>query len=101
MSNNMSVEEQISRLRDLRENLYDFSLFLQGKMDDVYQHIKNLGKDDMLCERIESYRINYFMPLDSEVRHTIDDLDHHIEYIDRLIDLVRPDIFIDEKGQLY
>lgn len=88
MSKKMSIEEQINSLRDLRENLYDFRCYLLGKRDDMYQHIKNLEKDDMLCEIIEPYRINYFMPLDSEVQHTVEDLDHHLEYIDRLIDMM-------------
>ena len=88
MSKKMSIEEQINSLRDLRENHYDFRYYLLGKRDDMYQHIKNLEKDDMLCEIIEPYRINYFMPLDSEVQHTVEDLDHHVEYIDRLIDMM-------------
>lgn len=101
MSKNMSIEEQIRSLIGLRENLYDFRSEIQIKMDDLSQQVDHLEKDDVFCEIMEPYRTNYCTPLGDEVQHVIEDLDHHLEYIDRLIDLVRPDIFIDEKGQLY
>lgn len=97
MSKIMSIEEQINSLRDLRENLYDFRSEIQIKMDDLSLQVDHLEKDDVFREIMAPYRTNYYTPLGNEVQHVIEDLNHHLEYIDRLIELVRPDIFIDEK----
>lgn len=97
----MSIEEKINNLRDLQENLYNFRSELQFKKKDLSQQIDHLEKDDVLSETIELYRANQFTSLNKQVQHIVEDLYYHLEYIDRLIDYYRPDIFIDEKGKLY
>lgn len=90
-------------LRSYRDKLYDFDRDIQRMIYDLQDEVNNLVKEGAIPdEAMEKYMKSFFNPLEDEVKSVVTKIVwNNIEYIDRLIDFVRPDIFIDEKGQLY
>ena len=93
----------VDDLRLYRDKLHDFDREIQRMMCDLQDEVNNLVKEGAIPdEAMEKYLKSFYAPLENEVKSVVTkNVWNNIEYIDRLIDFVRPDIFIDEKRKLY
>lgn len=92
----------VDDLGSYRDKLHDFDRDIQRMMCDLQDEVNNLVEEGAIPdEAMEKYLKSFFNPLEDEVKSVVKNVWNNIDYIDRLIDFVRPDIFIDEKRKLY
>lgn len=85
--NEMSLEQQISCMQEMRSKLADFCGIMRRVMDEFQNDIKYLRSQGLSTEKEEQYQKGYYLPANDEVEHVISDIQHkHFDYIDRVIE---------------
>lgn len=91
--------DTIHNLKDLRNYLNDFSRFLESEMDTLRYRLEHVDETDDLCqEMLERYKKDYCNVLSKDMCQIVEQIrNQHLVFLDRVIDMLRPDIFIDEE----
>lgn len=85
--NEMSLEEQIRCMQEMRSYLGDFCFEMQKVMETLQNDIKFLRSQGFSTETEETYQRGYYTPANDEVEHVISDIyTQHFDYIDRVIE---------------
>lgn len=82
----MSLEEQIRCMQDMRDKLDEFCKIMRNNMDSFQDDIKYLRSQGFSTETEETYQKNYYLPANDNVDHVIHNIYNlHFDYIDRVI----------------
>lgn len=85
--NEMSLDEQIQRLREMKESLGDFCKMMQQTMETMQNQIKYLRSQGLSIETEKTYQTRYYTPANSDVERVISDIyGRHFTYIDEVIE---------------
>lgn len=85
--NEMSLEEQIRCMQEMRSELDSFCGIMRNVMDDFQKDIKFLRSQGFTTEKEEQYQKGYYIPANDKVEHVISDIQQfHFDYIDRVIE---------------
>lgn len=85
--NEMSLDEQIRCMQEMRSYLGDFCGIMRNAMDGFQDDIKYLRSYGFPIEKEEQYQRGYYTPANNEVEHVISDIyTKHFDYIDRVIE---------------
>ena len=92
----------ICNIKDLRDYLDDFSRLLESEMDTLRYRLEHVDDTDGLYqEMLERYKKDYCNVLSKDVCQIVEQIrNQHLEFLDRVIDMLRPDIFIDEERKI-
>ena len=83
----MSLEEQIRCMKEMRAYLDDFCKLMQQEMDKLQNDIKYLRSQGFSKEEEETYQKNYYAPANSEVERVVNDIrQRHFGYIDKVVE---------------
>lgn len=83
----MSLEQQISCMQEMRSELGDFCKMMRGYMDAFQDDIQFLRSQGLSTETEERYQKGYYTPANEEVDRVISDIQRqHFDYIDRVIE---------------
>ena len=83
----MSLNEQIQRLEEMKEHLGDFCIMMSDTMDSMYNQIKYLRGEGFSIETEEQYQQRYYNPAKNDVEQVINDIQvHHFRYLDEVIE---------------
>ena len=83
----MSLEEQIRCMQELRSDLEDFCQEMLRFMDELQQDIKFLRSQGFSTETEETYQRGYYTPANNQVEEVVGDVrGAHYDYIDRVIE---------------
>ena len=84
--NEMSLKEQIQRLKEMKDYLSDFCKMMNDTMDDMYSHIKYLRGEGFSIEIEEQYQERYYTSAKDKVDLVIYGIQtHHFRYLDEVI----------------
>lgn len=84
--NEMSLNEQIQRLEEMKDYLNDFCKMMNDTMAEMYSHIKYLRGEGFSIETEEQYQERYYTPAKDKVDLVIYDIQtHHFRYLDEVI----------------
>ena len=87
--NEMSLNEQIQRLKEMKSYLENFSQEMIEVMEYFQEQIINLKKQGLSIETADTYLQCYYTPADSSIEQIVNDIrSRHIEYINRVIELL-------------
>lgn len=85
--NEMSLDEQIQRLREMKDYLGDFCKLMQETMVTMQNQIKYLRSQGFSIETEQTYQQRYYIPANNDVEHVISDIyNGHFNYIDEVIE---------------
>lgn len=85
--NEMSLDEQIQRLREMKGSLGDFCKIMQQTMETMQNQIKYLRSQGLSIETEQTYQTRYYAPANSDVERVISDIyGRHFNYIDEVIE---------------
>ena len=85
--NEMSLEEQIRCMQDMRYKLEVFCETMRRYMDGFLEDIRYLRSYGFPIEKENDYKKGYYDPAKNDVDHVIDNVYRkHFDYIDRVID---------------
>ena len=85
--NEMSLEEQIHCMQEMRSYLGDFCGIMKNVMETLQNDIKFLRSQGFSTETEETYQRGYYTPANDDVEHVISDIyTQHFDYIDRVIE---------------
>lgn len=85
--NEMSLDEQIQRLSDMKVSLGDFCKMMQETMDTMQDQIKYLRSQGFSIETEQTYQSRYYTPAKSDVEKVVSDIyGKHFTYIDEVIE---------------
>lgn len=85
--NEMSLEEQIRCMQEMRDYLGDFCGKMKNVMEKLQNDIKFLRSQGFSTETEETYQRGYYTPANDDVEHVISDIyTQHFDYIDRVIE---------------
>ena len=88
--NEMSLEEQIRCMQEMRCELEDFCKMMRDVMDSFQDDIKYLRSQGLSIETEDRYQKGYYEPANNEVEQVISDIQHlHFDYIDRVVEDLR------------
>ena len=84
--NEMSLEEQIRCMQEMRGELESFCGIMRNVMIDFQNDIKFLSQG-FTTEKEEQYQKGYYIPANDKVEQVISDIrQYHFDYIDRVIE---------------
>ena len=84
--NEMSLEEQIRCMEQIRSELGVFCQEMGRYMEEMQKDIKFLRSNGLSIETEETYQIGYYTPANAKVEEVINDIQRaHFDYIDRVI----------------
>lgn len=87
MNNEMSLEEQICCMKQMREYLGVFCVIMRDTMDSFQDDIKYLRSVGLSTEIEEQYQKSYYTPANNNVEQVIGNIQHqHFDYIDRVVE---------------
>ena len=87
----------VENLKSLRSNLYDFSIDLEEKIEELRFLSEHLDETGLCHEALEHYQKGCCNSLIEDLTRIIYDIrTAHSEYIDRIIDLITPDVFYEK-----
>ena len=85
--NEMSLEEQISCMQEMRNYLNDFCGIMLNTMDELQKDIKYLRSVGLSVETEETYQEGYYAPANERVEEVVNEIrQQHFDYIDRVIE---------------
>ena len=85
--NEMSLEEQIRCMQEMRSYLEDLSKIMLETMETLQSDIKYLRSVGFSVETEETYQQGYYIPANSKVEEVVGDIrQYHFDYIDRVIE---------------
>lgn len=85
--NEMSLDEQIRCMQEMRDYLGDFCGIMKNVMETLQSDIKFLRSQGFSTETEGTYQRGYYTPANDEVEHVISDIyTQHFDYIDRVIE---------------
>ena len=85
--NDMSLEEQIRAMQQMRNYLDDFCGIMKNVMETLQNDIKFLRSQGFSTETEETYQRGYYTPANEDVEQVISDIyTKHFDYIDRVIE---------------
>lgn len=85
--NEMSLDEQIQRLREMKESLENFCKMMQQTMETMQNQIKYLRSQGFSIETEQTYQTRYYTPANSDVEKVVSDIySRHFTYIDEVIE---------------
>ncbi len=83
----MSLDEQIHCMKQVRSDLEDFCKDMLGFMDDLQKDIIFLRSQGFSTETEETYQKGYYAPANDMVEEVVGDVRvKHFDYIDRVIE---------------
>lgn len=88
--NEMSLEEQIRCMQDMRNKLADFCALMNSAMEGFHDDILYLRSQGFSVENADTYQSLYYTP----AKETVDEVIHHIynyhfDYIDRVLEYLQ------------
>jgi hypothetical protein len=84
--NEMSLNEQIQRLEEMKDYLSDFCKMMANTMDEMHNQIKYLRGEGFSIETEEQYQQRYYTPAKDKIELIIYDIQiHHFRYLDEVI----------------
>ena len=84
--NEMSLDEQIQRLEEMKSYLGDFCKEMQQVMDTLQSQIKFLRSQGFSVETEQTYQQRYYTPANNDVEEVVSDINgRHFQYIDEVI----------------
>lgn len=85
--NEMSLDEQIQRLQEMKSYLGDFCKMMQQTMETLQNQIKYLRSQGFSIETEQTYQTRYYNPANSDVERVVSDIySRHFTYIDEVIE---------------
>lgn len=82
----MSLEEQIRRMEEMKDYLGDFCTIMQQEVDQLRQDIDFLRSQGLPTETEESYTQRYYNPAKNNIEEVINSIyTRHYSYIDDVI----------------
>ena len=88
--NEMSLEEQIRCMQEMRDYLGEFCKIMQNTMESFQNDIKYLRSYGLPVETERNYQQNYFAPANDKVEQVVSDIyQKHIDYIDRVVERLK------------
>lgn len=85
--NEMSLDEQIQRLREMKDYLGDFCKLMKETMETMQNQIQFLRSQGFSIETEQTYQQRYYTPANNDVEHVISDIySGHFNYIDEVIE---------------
>ena len=83
----------VENWKSLRSNLYDFSIDLEEKKEELQFQLEHLDETGLCHEAVEHYQNGCYNSLMEDLTRIISDIrTAHLEYLDRIIDLSTPDV---------
>lgn len=83
----MSLEQQINCMQEMRSYLEDFCCLMQRTMDDLNDDVTSLRNQGLPKETEQQYRQEYYASAQKEVDQVIGDIYNlHFDYLDRVIE---------------
>lgn len=85
--NEMSLDEQIQRLHEMKDKLGDFCKMMQQTMGTMQNQIKYLRSQGFSIETEQTYQTRYYEPANSDVERVVTNIyGRHFTYIDEVIE---------------
>lgn len=85
--NEMSLEEQIRCLREMRAYLGDFCKEMSETMETMQNQMKFLRNQGLSIETEQVYQQRYYVPANQNVEQVISDIySRHFSYLDGVIE---------------
>ena len=85
--NEMSLDEQIQRLHEMKASLGDFCKMMQQTMETMQNQIKYLRSQGFSIETEQTYQTRYYTTANSDVEKVVSDIyGRHFAYIDEVIE---------------
>ena len=82
----MSLEQQIRCMREMRCYLEDFCSVMHGTMENLQNDIKFLVSQGLSKENGETYQKEYYSQANNDVERVVNNIrQQHFDYIDRVI----------------
>lgn len=83
----MSLDEQIRRLKEMKSYLGDFCKLMRQEMQTLYNDMKFLRSQGLSVETEESYNNRYYNPANDDVEQVVSDIyGPHFNYLDEVIE---------------
>ena len=90
MDNEMSLQEQIQCMEQMRDELGNYCSMMRSTMDSFQDDIKELRIHGFSVETEERYQKGYYTPANNNVEQVINDIQIlHFNYIDRVVEQLR------------
>lgn len=85
--NEMSLDEQIQCLREMKDYLGEFCKMMQQTMETMQNQIKYLRSQGFSIETEQTYQTRYYEPANSDVERVVSNIyGRHFTYIDEVIE---------------
>ena len=83
----MSLEEQIRCMKEMRSYLGDFCKIMQHEMDTMKSQIDFLRSQGFSTETEQSYTQRYYNPAKNDVDQVVSHIyGHHFDFIDEVVE---------------